>query len=405
MSEAVKVAQQLADEFRSRAAEYDRTGEFPAPNYARMREAGYLAAPVPIELGGFGAGLADMARAQQALARGCAATALAVNMHLFQVGTTADAWRNKAPVEPLLRRIVQEGAVIASNGAEAIVAGDWTTETTAERQDGEYVVNGRKFFCSQAPGMDILRFLARDTETDELLIIGASASARGMKIVETWDTTGMRATASHDIVIEDLRVPDAAVGARLPAGAPTRTPAIANVGRWFLVLAASVYLGVAEEARAEAYKAIGTGINSASRHDVLTNMLIGQMEAEFLTAQSVRDQAARELDSPPSDPQAGLALAILCKETVTSHAIATVEKAVELAGGRAYFRKSPLERLARDVRAAKFHPPSAPVSFQMAGERFRERAAAKAPVAAITTERRYADVQGGRGSGKELRNG
>jgi alkylation response protein AidB-like acyl-CoA dehydrogenase len=375
MSKAVKVAERLAGEFRNTAAAYDRSGEFPSAHYARMRETGYLRAPVPVELGGLGAGLADMARAQQALARGCGSTALAVNMHLFQVGTTVDAWRNKMPVEPLLKRIVDEGVVIASNGAEAIVAGEWTTATTAEKRDGEYIVNGRKFFCSQAPGMDIIRFFARDTETDELLIIGASAKATGVKVVETWDTTGMRATASHDILIDDLHVPETAVGARLPAGMPARTPALANVGRWFLILASSVYLGIAEEARAEAYKAIGGGINSANRDDVLTNVLIGQMEAEFLTARSIRDQAAMELDSPPSDPQAGLALAILCKETVTSHAIATVEKAVEIAGGRAYFRKSPLERLARDVRAAKFHPPASPVSFQMAGERMRERSA------------------------------
>ena len=382
MSAVVKLAEQLADEFRGRAGEYDRTGEFPSANYARMKETGYLAAPVPVELGGLGAGLADMAHAQQALARGCGATALAVNMHLFQVGTTADAWRNNMPVEPLLKRIVDEGIVIASNGAESIVAGEWTTATTAERRDGEYVVNGRKFFCSQAAGMDMLRFFARDTETDELLVIGASAKAAGLNVVETWDTTGMRATASHDIVIDDLHVPAAAVGARLPAGAPARTPAIANIGRWFLMLASSVYLGIAEEARAEAYKAIGGGINSASRADVLTNMLIGQMEAEFLTARSIRDQASMELDSTPSDPQAALALAILCKETVTSHAIATVEKAVEIAGGRAYFRKSPLERLARDVRAARFHPPSSPVSFQMAGERMREPSATPVPAGA-----------------------
>ena len=378
MSQAVTVAEQLADEFRSKASEYDRSGEFPSANYARMRETGYLAAPVPVELGGLGGGLAEMSRAQQALARGCGSTALAVNMHLFQVGTTTDAWRNNMPVEPLLKRIVDEGIVIASNGAESIVAGDWTTQTTAERRDGGYVVNGRKFFCSQAPGMDLLRFLARDADTDELLIIGVSAQAAGLKVVETWDTTGMRATASHDIVIEDLQVPETAVGARLPAGAPTRTPAIANVGRWFLMLVSGVYLGIAEEARAEAYKAIGGGINSANRDEALTNMLIGQMEAEFLSARSIRDQAAQELDEPPSDPQAGLALAILCKETVTSHAISTVEKAVEIAGGRAYFRKSPLERLARDVRAARFHPPASPVSFQMAGERMRERSAAPA---------------------------
>src|SRR4029079_17293017 len=149
MSDAIKTAEKLADEFRPRAAGYDRDGEFPSANYARMKETGYLAAPVPAEVGGMGAGLLEMSRAQQALARGCASTALAVNMHLFQVGTTADAWRNGAPVEAILRRIAEEGIVIASNGAESIVAGDWTTPTTAERRDGNYVLNGRKYFCSQ----------------------------------------------------------------------------------------------------------------------------------------------------------------------------------------------------------------------------------------------------------------
>jgi alkylation response protein AidB-like acyl-CoA dehydrogenase len=379
MSETVKIAEQLAEEFRGRAAEYDRTGEFPTANYDSMRKAGYLRASVPVELGGMGAGLAEMARAQQALARGCASTAIAVNMHLFQVGTTADAWRKQMPVEPLLKRIADEGIVIGSNGAEAFVVGEWTTTTTAERRNGGYVVNGRKFFCSQSPGMDILRFLARDTETNELLVIGVSAKTPGLSIVESWNTTGMRASASHDIVLENVEVPETAIGARLPAGEPMRTPQFANLARWFSPLASSVYLGIAEEARAAAYQAIGTGINSANRDEALTNMLIGQMEAEFLTARSIRDQVIAELDNPPADPQAGLALAILCKETVTTHAIATVEKAVEIAGGRAYYRKSPLERLARDVRAAKFHPPASPVSFQMAGERMRSPA--KEPVA------------------------
>ncbi len=54
--DAVAIAQQLADEFRTRAAEHDRTGEFPTANYDRMREAGYLRALVPSELGGLGAG-------------------------------------------------------------------------------------------------------------------------------------------------------------------------------------------------------------------------------------------------------------------------------------------------------------------------------------------------------------
>jgi alkylation response protein AidB-like acyl-CoA dehydrogenase len=280
-----------------------------------------------------------------------------------------------------LKRIAEEGIVIASNGAEAIVVGEWTPSTIAERRNGGYVISGRKFFCSQASGADVFRFLARDDETGETLVFGAPKSTPGVKVVETWDTTGMRATASHDLLLDDVELPETAVGARLPAGEPMRTPLFANIARWFTPLMASVYVGIAEEAREEAYKAIGTGINSANRDQVLTDVLIGEMETAFLTARAVRDQAIAELNTPPSDPRAAIPIVVMMKDAVINNAIAAVDKAVEIAGGRAYFRKSPLERLARDVRAARFHPPSAPISYQIAGQRLRE-ARTKVPVAA-----------------------
>jgi acyl-CoA dehydrogenase len=182
---------------------------------------------------------------------------------------------------------------------------------------------------------------------------------------------GMRATASHDVVLENVWVPEAAIGARIPPGAPMTHPALAGVGAWFLSLISSVYLGIAEEARAEAYAVIGAGINTRFRDEVLTNVLVGQMEAEFMTALSVRDQIVAALDADRSDPQAAVRQAILCKEVVTSHAAQVVDLAVQIAGGRAYYRKSALERLVRDMRAARFHPPASPTSFQMVGERAR----------------------------------
>src|SRR5262249_25495608 len=97
-SDLLALAVRLADEFRATAAELDESGAFPFANYQRMREAGYLRAGVPVELGGLGAGLLDIARAQQALARGDASTALAVNMHQFQVGFAADTWRSTQAV-------------------------------------------------------------------------------------------------------------------------------------------------------------------------------------------------------------------------------------------------------------------------------------------------------------------
>jgi alkylation response protein AidB-like acyl-CoA dehydrogenase len=373
-ADVVGLARDLADAFRVTADELDRTAAFPFANYQRMWETGYLRAAVPAELGGLGAGLAELARAQQALARGCASTALAVNMHHFQVGFTADAWRKTAapPAEKLLRRVAEEGIVLGSTGAEAIVAGAWTTPTVARREDGGYRISGRKYFCSQAPGMDLVRVNARDDATGELLICTVPAQAEGVKIVDTWDTTGMRATASHDLVLDNVWIPEAAVGVRIATEEPLRHPALAGVAVWFLSLLSSVYLGIAEEARAEAHLAIGRGLNTSFRAGPLTDVLVGELETEFATAVAVRDQLVGRLDADRSDTQAALAQVLMCKEAVVSRAIAVVEKAVQLAGGRAFFRKSPLERLARDVRAGLFHPPAAPTSYQLIGERTRE---------------------------------
>jgi alkylation response protein AidB-like acyl-CoA dehydrogenase len=374
---AVEIASQLADEFRSRAAEYDRTGEFPTANYDRMREEGYLRALVPSELGGLGAGYLEMARAQQALARGCGSTALAVNMHHFQIGFMSDMWRRTgaAPLDNTLRRVADEGIVLGSTGAEAIVAGEWKPSTIARREGDGYRLTGRKPFVSQAPGMDVVRVQALDEETGETLICSVVANLDGVSVVETWDTTGMRATASHDLVLDNVFIPESAVGGKL-GPVPMRGAPMSGVSVWFLALTSSVYLGVAEEARAQAYRALGTGVNSNSRDEVLTNTLIGQMEADYMAAEATRDFVGSHLDRDREDFVAVVKDAILMKEIVTEKAIAVVDRAVQIAGGRAFYRKSPLERLARDVRAARFHPPAAPVSYQMVGARYREALAA-----------------------------
>ena len=97
-----------------------------------------------------------------------------------------------------------------------------------------------------------------------------------------------------------------------------------------------------------------------------------------MAAEATRDAVGGRLDRDREDFVAAVKDAILMKEVVTEKAIAVVERAVQIAGGRAFYRKSPLERLARDVQAARFHPPAAPTSYQMAGERYREAALAEA---------------------------
>src|SRR3954465_9156448 len=86
----VTIAERLAHELASRAAEHDRDGTYPFEAIDALKAAGYFAAPVPIELGGLGVSSShDLVVASSRLARGNASVAIGVNMHLVAVQNMA----------------------------------------------------------------------------------------------------------------------------------------------------------------------------------------------------------------------------------------------------------------------------------------------------------------------------
>jgi alkylation response protein AidB-like acyl-CoA dehydrogenase len=90
----VSLAERLAEDFAGRAAEHDREASYPFENVRALRETGYLAAPVPRELGGLGVeSVHDLLVASSRLARGDAAVTIGLNMHLIPVVSMAHRWR------------------------------------------------------------------------------------------------------------------------------------------------------------------------------------------------------------------------------------------------------------------------------------------------------------------------
>ena len=154
----VDMAAQLAGEFASRAARYDEEEAFPHENYASLRESGYTIMGIPKELGGLGATMLQRIKAQETLAQGCGATALAINMHFNALGLLVDLWhRFKNPqVEDKLRQIAKGRLICGGSASEPDNAVPvMRPRTTAQRANGGWVVNGRKIFGTQSIALDL----------------------------------------------------------------------------------------------------------------------------------------------------------------------------------------------------------------------------------------------------------
>jgi alkylation response protein AidB-like acyl-CoA dehydrogenase len=353
----VSLAEELGREFAVRAAQHDRANTFVAANFERLREAGYLRLAVPEDLGGLGATMRQVCYAQAELAKHCASTALAVNMHLYLLLANAFRRRNGvAAAETMLRRVASEGIVLMTSGGSDGIR----PTATAISDNGGYLVSGRKIFCSQAPVGDVLVTMAVLDEPgaeQTVLLMGIPATSSGFEIVETWDAHGMRGTGSHDIHLDRVKVSEAQVIARRPWGkvdGPLR-----SAGIHFAPPAAAVYFGVAAAARDEALRIIATrraGDGQPLATDPTTQRIVGLMDERLRVAWWALAGALAELGEEYSADERSLAAVMMAKREVVTAAAEVVDLAMEAVGGASYFRSSPIEQACRDVRAGLFHP-------------------------------------------------
>jgi alkylation response protein AidB-like acyl-CoA dehydrogenase len=357
----VELAGSLADRFAERANEHDREGTFPFENYDEMREAGYLGLTVPEELGGRGASLHELILAQERLAMGDGSTALAVNMHVSPIGQLASLWRSSGDegLADVLRRAADGRLVYASMSAEP---GDpilMTSSTLAERVDGGYRVTGKKIFGTESAVCTEFSTRARFDDPErgpQVLFFRVPRDAEGMRMKETWDTMGMRATRSDDFELEDVFVPDEAVFHAYPVGHFDATM-LKTVWGWAMPTFGAVYLGIGAGALQFAREQVEA---RGRQDDPQVQGLFAEMEVLLETARAVLYRHADEMDSgalyTELPVQDGMARAVLTKYVTTNNAVAIVDRALHVVGGAGYYRRFPLERMYRDVRAGPIMP-------------------------------------------------
>lgn len=344
----LEVADSIAEQIETHSKRHDDDDSFVEEGYALLKQHGLFKALVPVEFGGHGASVTEISGVIRRLARGCGSTALAFAMHSHLVAVAAWRFQHQgAPTEGLLKKVAAEDIILVSSGGS-----DWLDSGgTATRVEGGFAINARKGFSSGSPAGNLLStsVVYADPENGlTVLHIAVPLTAPGVRIEETWEAMGMRGTGSHDIVMTDVFVPDAAVAGRRPQG--VWHPLFHAISMIAFALIYSAYVGVAEGARARAIAAV------KGRHgNPNLPYLVGEMENAFAAADMALARMVEIAETGTPGPEATSA-AMIGRTLVGRAAIETVERAVEVVGGAAFSRRFGLEKAWRDVQGARFHP-------------------------------------------------
>jgi acyl-CoA dehydrogenase len=339
----------LAPRFAERAAQADQDDAFVAANYDELKSSGLAAAAVPRELGGLGASHGELCDMLRQIGAACGSTGLAFSMHTHNVAFAVWLWRHQqAPLEGLLRRVAAERLVLATS-----VGSDWLPGSgSARRAPGGYRVNGRKAFVSGAPVADLLMTCAIAEDNPgrrEVLHFAVPATAPGVRVQSNWKTLGMRATGSHDVVLEDVFVADSEISVRRM---PNLWHPLFHTG---VMLAAplifAAYVGIAQAARDRAL--------SIARKRRQTPQLLDQVGRLLNEVRAIELAHADMIDAAASDdPGFAVTNRVNTGRALAGRSVLRVaDLAFEVVGGAGFFRDAGFERLFRDMQGARFHPP------------------------------------------------
>jgi alkylation response protein AidB-like acyl-CoA dehydrogenase len=363
----VELAATHAEDFKTRVAQHDRENSFPFENIEAMKASGYLNMTLPAEFGGGGANLMDLVLAQERLARGDGPTAVAINMHLFNVAVRTDLWRlGDETLRPFLEISARERLILCSGTSDPKMntvigfAGLNDTTRRAEKAQGGYRINGRAGFGSLSACADFFEETAHyddPTRGPLCLVFTVPKDTKGIEVQNNWDTMSIRASASHDTVWDNVFVPDECVKARPARRWDTYNSVFVS---WFMTSLSACYLGIAQAARDYvidwARERTQIPFDRPISHYPGNQFTAAEMEVGLRAARAMLIQTANEVNELSQRANPPLMDVLACQRFITETAVSVVDKAMRIAGGAAISRSCPLEQMYRDVRAGIIHP-------------------------------------------------
>jgi alkylation response protein AidB-like acyl-CoA dehydrogenase len=349
----------LLPRFRERRRMYDDAAEFPAANFADLRAVGLLVPGVPKSFGGHGFwwdSFVEYYQMYEAIAAACSSTG-----QLYQIATHGAgllAW-NATPEQraKYLPDVVEKGLLIASVGSEADPRATTADIYKAELQEtgNGWRLSCHKHFASLGPGADYLLIWTSlpgtGTYMERQVFVLVPRDAPEVELINEWDTSGMRATASWGIKITDYPVPqDAIIG---EPGAWARDP------RTFTLAYVTNHMGTAQGAFDLACQFVRERPYLADNQVI--QVALGEMASQLAVTRSSLYTAARLWEEAAAEgfersivDRAEL-LGLQALHVSKQVALDVTRRVFDVCGARAAFRSMPFEAMFRDVRTFTLH--------------------------------------------------
>ncbi|MGW2291611.1 acyl-CoA dehydrogenase family protein [Streptomyces phaeochromogenes] len=350
----LEIADRIRPQAQAAAVDNERSGRLTPELVESLRESGLMRSGAPADLGAAQAPPAVSLRCAETIARGDAATGWCVSIAF----TTSLLGAYLPP----------KGAAEVLGDRGAIPAGVWAPRGKARPVDGGVIVSGRWSFCSGITHADhffggCLLDDGRGVQDDTPAMRVVGIPTEQLRILDTWHTSGLRGTGSHDVVAEDVFVPAhrtlSLTDAPLADAPLYRFP----LHGYFALAVAAAALGNARGAIDDLIDLAGRKVAFGSRRTLAeksaTQAAVAEAEAALRAARalfySAVDEAwhsAETSDEVLLDLRTGLRLA-------ATHAARTsadvVRSMYDLGGGSAIYDDSPLQRRFRDATTATAH--------------------------------------------------
>ncbi len=275
---------------------------------------------------------------------------------------------------------------ILRDGQDHIIAGSGQPVGAAERVPGGWRVTGAWPFASGCQNADWIVGTCVMMEGGSPIDAGDRPGpmtrtclmpAEHWEIRDTWRTLGLKGTGSHHVALTDVLVPDENFF-EFPFGASFAPDPIFGKYPEIVVLShGALAVGIAEGAIMDLVELAGTGVKQMFMTTPLAETErfkegLARLDADLMAARALLEaQITRVWQNPKR--AAGKDLTRVAEQLqaavwITAACLRVVEGCFELAGSRAVYESSPLQRRMRDLRVAAQHVVVHPRHYVMAGD-------------------------------------